>query len=238
MNFRDIADLIPEWRAVGGLSSNSKMPGLSWGIPIAVCAARKIYLKIPHSVCSHCYCRKGFMNFPNSLNAQRRRLRCYAKDPDLWACNMHKLLARLYDLGRLDTMRWFDSGDLVDLPMLKRILAVGMLTPNYKHWISTQDENILRAAIDTGVIIPQNVTVRLTRHLILPPGAAHEPHKDSLPHRTNPSGVTYSAVQYAKQFDHDARTSCPAYKSSESPKCGECRKCWDRLQAVIVYPLH
>lgn len=214
------------------------MPGLSWGIPISVCAARKTYLKVPHSVCSHCYCRKGFMNFPNSINAQRRRLRCYTKDPDLWAQNMARLLHRVYRPGFIDTMRWFDSGDLINSAMLKRILAIAIMTPDYRHWISTQDENIVREIVDTGCPIPNNATVRLTRHLILPAEAPHQASTCGIPHRINPPGVTYSAVQYAHKFDHDAETSCPAYKSGESPKCGECRKCWDRLHTVIVYPLH
>ena len=64
----------------GSLSTPSKMPGWSIGLPAKECKTGSKLRKIKNSVCEDCYALKGCYVFKVVQDAQYRRLRAI-KDP-------------------------------------------------------------------------------------------------------------------------------------------------------------
>tara|TARA_R100000664_G_C2736359_1_gene125730 strand:+ start:206 stop:805 length:600 start_codon:yes stop_codon:yes gene_type:complete len=109
--------------------------------------------------------------------------------------------------------RWHDSGDVQSSDHMNNILTVAKNSPNTKHWMPTQERQFLpdRAAV------PDNMIIRLSSSKV-----------DAGPSQAWPwtSSVTTDPAQ----------VTCPA--SKQGNKCRDCRACWDRDVAHIVYPKH
>ena len=111
---------------VGGLSTPSKMPCMSYGLPAQACNVGSILKMIEGSTCSNCYALdRGMYVMPNVKKAQARRLAAISKLD--WVNQMS------IALGKKPFFRWHDSGDIQSEKHLADIVEVVKRTPHIKH---------------------------------------------------------------------------------------------------------
>ena len=114
---------------------------------------------------------------------------------------------------RAPWFRWHDSGDVQSHAHMNDILTVAKNTPKTGHWMPTQERQFLPEL----AAVPDNMTIRLSSSKINAGPSKAWPWTSSV--STDPEQVT-----------------CPA--SKQGNKCRDCRSCWDRNVAHIVYPKH
>lgn len=211
---------------VGGLSRPVKLPGWAVGLSPANCITGTRLRSVPGSVCSECYaCKSAYLWSPiSAANRRRDRLvqRALRDAParERYVGAFVRLLSRM----RHRDFRWHDSGDLQSSEHLALICDIASRTPGVRHWLPTREYKMVRDYLESGGILPQNLNVRLSAHMIdqaLPPAAV-------------PAGCTSSGVFV------DARTA-PGYRcpvASGTPCPDECRACWDRDVPLVTYPLN
>ena len=207
------------WEIVGGLSRPSKMPCYSWGIPAQACITGSKLAEIQGSICQKCYALKGFFRQQKVQAAYQRRLD-RSGDP-LWVQAMVKLMYWQAVETGTPYFRWFDSGDLQDVDMLRRICLVATRTPEIWHWLPTREYRIVEEYLEAAEV-PPNLVIRLSAHLIDRPA----PQLFRLPTSTVHS--TGGEV---------LGTACLASRSKPA-NCGDCRACWDESARNVSYPLH
>ena len=200
-------------KLVGGCSDTSKMPGLSYGLPTANCITGEKLAKLDGSVCSKCYAKRGYYRtFACSvLPAQERRL-ASIDDPQ-W------VEAMIAVLRKEQWFRWFDSGDLQSLQMLRNICEVARRTPHCKHWLATRERAFVRRYL-TESTVPDNLVIRVSATF---PDVPVKPLK----------GVQLSNVHSKKPAVGQV---CPA--PQQNGKCDTCRACWDKSVPIISYVEH
>ena len=197
------------------LSKASKMPCLSWSLQaLSTCPGSKDASGSLVPACSGCYATTGNYNFP-AVKAPRLSNQDDWKRDD-WASDMIKAL----DNSRY--FRWFDSGDMYDIRLARKILSVMEKTPWVKHWLPTRMHKFAKflSVMDKMSALP-NVVVRYS--------------SDSITGETIPGATTSTIVPFFEDAT-DEMTICAAY--TRDGKCGECRACWDKTIQVIAYPAH
>ena len=139
---------------------------------------------------------------------------------DNFYCNEHRMpndieWRDLHTMAHHDVgyMRWHDSGDLLDVWHLHLLYDVAERTPFLKHWIPTQDSQIV-ARSDRPT--PSNMVIRHSSVYV---------NGKFKPRWKHVSGVTTK---------HDE--TCHAIKNNN--ECGNCRKCWDDDVYAVTYPKH
>jgi hypothetical protein len=220
---------------VGGVSTPSKMPGLSWNISAKRCKLGSLLREnVEGSVCASCYALKGRYSFRNVIEAQERRLAAFDQaagsgNMRKWAKAMAMLASSRASKGYF---RFFDSGDLQSFAMLHAILMVARLAPTVKFWLPTREYPIISEALQFGLIserdFPNNLVIRISA-----PCVNQIAGKTFLESHPN---ITLSAVYEKGHTPNEVVYNCPAY--TQGGKCGECRACWQRLNNIIVYPKH
>lgn len=194
---------------IGPLSIPSKMPGYSWSIPASYCKMGGILRNVKGSACSKCYARKGRYAFFRVQSALERRLQAWLEDPD-W---VYLMAIRLL-LYNKEYFRWFDSGDLQSRQMFEDINTVAALTPNIKHWLPTQERQIIKSY--TGAISP-NLVVRISNPMIDKPRA--------LGYGCSSSVTTQKSLATCRSFETKGQ-------------CQDCRACWDPNVKHVIYFIH
>lgn len=203
-------------RYVGGLSNPSKMPGYGYSLPAQECVTGAKLRPVEGTVCHDCYALKNRFLFPKVRGAMYRRLAALTKP--LWPRAMAELINRTGN----DHFRWHDSGDLQSVAHLKRIVTVCKLTPEVAHWLPTREYRIVQRYVSKGGIIPSNLTIRVSAHMVDGP-------PPEIP------GVVASTVS----SDQSARADCHVCPApTQGNNCGSCRACWDRGVPVVDYRLH
>ena len=206
------------WDIVGGLSNPSKMPCYSWGIPIEACRVGQRLMEVTGSTCQSCYVLKGFYRQKRVKEAQQRRLDRF--DAPMWVVAMIRLVFwQMVETG-VPFFRWFDSGDLQSVHMLRRVADVARETPGVRHWLPTREYRIVREYLRENAL-PENLVVRVSAPMVDGPA----PRALGLPTSTVHTG------EEGPDFNCPARTSSP-------PSCGDCRACWNPLVENVSYPLH
>lgn len=221
---------------IGSLSKPSKMPGYAIGLPagkalwvsdiakskgdsepsLKGCAVGAKLVEIKGSTCSKCYALKGNYAFKNVRNAQYNRLKGLS-DP-LWIDAMVEVLYMSIDPME-PYFRWHDSGDILSLEHLEKIVEVCKRTKYIRHWLPTRQGNFVKEYLDKYEAFPSNLIIRVSSTMI--DGGPVVSYKNtSTVHDTKP------AVGY----------SCPAY--TQDGKCGDCRACWDKRVKNVSYPKH
>ena len=207
------------WEIVGGLSRPSKMPCYSWGIPAQSCITGRKLAQVQGSVCRKCYALKGFYRYPKVHQAYQRRLD--RSDDPRWVEAMVKLVYwQMVETGVL-YFRWFDSGDLQSVAMLRSICAVAKATPEIRHWLPTREYRIVEAYLERESL-PSNLAVRVSGALI----DGHAPRSLELS-----TSTVHTAVPPI------GSAICTA-RDSEPVNCRGCRACWDEEVRNVSYPLH
>jgi len=143
------------------LSKANKMPCKSWSLQaIDTCPASKDSNGDLVPACQGCYATTGNYRFPN-VKAPREHNREDWKR-DAWVDDM---------VQELDTeryFRWFDSGDVYDLRLADKILAVMIATPWVKHWLPTRMHKFPKfAPVLAEMDALSNVVVRLSSDSVI-----------------------------------------------------------------------
>ena len=198
-------------------NGNSKMPGTTWAIDAFACITGSKLAKIAGTPCEKCYARKLQKLRPSVDMGWRANLDKWNNaSPKQWVQAMTFQILRYNSDGH---HRWFDSGDLQSVAMLRQIVAVCDATPHIKHWLPTQERKFVQRFLDDGGIIPGNLVVRISGTKI----------NGRAPNFPNTSTV----------FDKNGApigNECHARHNNNS--CGDCRACWDKSVANVSYPKH
>lgn len=175
-------------------------------------------MEVAGSVCESCYVLKGFYRLSRVKEAQQRRLDRF--DGPMWVVAMIRLVFwQMVETGS-PFFRWFDSGDLQSVQMLRKIVEVAKETPGVHHWLPTREYGIVREYLREETL-PDNLLVRVSAPMV-----------DGPPPRS--LGLPTSSVHSGEE---GPGFNCPA-RSSSPPNCGDCRACWDWGVENVSYPLH
>jgi len=195
----------------GGLSTTSKMPGRSYGLPAKECGVGARLVTVIGSTCENCYALKGnYTRYPDVERAAYRRLASLGHPQ--WVDAMVVLVSRL----REPWFRWHDQGDVQSVQHLANICEVARRTPDINHWLPTREYAIV-AKYRKLADIPANLVIRLSAHMVdgQPPTAY---------------GLPTSTVVT------NGNRTCPA--PDQDGECGTCRNCWDINVTNVAYGQH
>ena len=198
----------------GTLSKPSKMPGYGYGLPaLKSCATGSKLAKVPGTSCSKCYACKGRYMFPNVVEAQERRMK--AIDNPLWV----EAMVGLIRAKKQKYFRWHDSGDIISLDHLSKIVQIAQQIPDCIFWLPTQEHKLVSKYRTEIGDLPYNLTVRLST-----------PKIDGRPVTTD---LCTSSV-----YKNEAPQGyvCPA--PNQGNQCGTCRACWTKEIKNVCYKAH
>ena len=203
------------------LSTPSKMPCHTFALPaVMTCPIGAKLRKIPGTVCSKCYAKKGLSVMPDAKGSRlrnyletRRALKSITKEENWVETMANKIRGQRRGKG---FFRWHDSGDMYSAPYFDMVLKVIRRTPEVQHWIPTKELPLIRRNIHR---LPSNVNVRWSAPMI---GQVVKP----------PFPLTSSSVSAGKGF------LCPATYVEGKKNCGTCRACWSRSVKNVDYKLH
>jgi hypothetical protein len=196
------------------LSKASKMPCRSWSLQaLDTCPASRDSSGDLVDACKGCYATSGNYRFPN-VKAPRVHNREDWKR-DTWVADM------IQELDNDRYFRWFDSGDLYDVRLARKILEVCEATPWVKHWIPTRMHKFPKFTLVLQRLqsLP-NVVLRLSSDSIM--GETIE----------GPTTSTIATLEDAPKGSF----VCEAY--TRGGKCDKCRACWDKGISVVTYIGH
>ena len=196
------------------LSKASKMPCRSWSLQaLDTCPGSKNSDGSLVAACSGCYATTGNYRFKNVKAPREHNLEDWKRDA--WVSDM------VAGLDNDRYFRWFDSGDMYDIRLARKILEVMSLTPWVKHWLLTRMHNFpkFREVIDNMEMF-SNVVIRRS--------------SDSITGETI-EGATTSTIATLDSVPEGAAV-WEAY--TRSGKCGTCRACWDKSVSVVCYIGH
>jgi hypothetical protein len=220
------------------LYSNSKMPGVSFGLDAFKCPRGNQLAKREGSACSVCYARKNFYRTWWPVLISRKRRHRNLRHPK-WVDAMTTLVIRYTDPAG-DFFRWHDSGDLMGAWHLENLLEVCRRTPWVKHWLPTHEPYIVRQVLARGQAIPENLCIRISADFI-----GRKPKKipglelvqTSTIHRT-PGKPVQVSPRRRHSIECRSYTRRISKRSHGAGECGKCRACWDRRVRNVSYLLH
>lgn len=196
----------------GTLSNPSKMPCKSYSLPTHACKTGSKFQQVEGTVCNICYACQGMYQMKPVKEAMERRLR--ATKHDQWPDAMASLI------NGEQYFRWFDSGDIQSMKMLKQIIAIAKALPLTKFWLPTKEKALLLRYLDRHPEgFPENLIVRLSMMRVDPKRIPKYKH-----FRTCSTHLHKDPVGFL----------CPS--ESTNHQCGYCRACWDSSIDNIVYP--
>jgi hypothetical protein len=165
------------------------------------------------AACSGCYATTGNYVFANVKEPRLANREDWKRSA--WVSDM------VASLNKDRYFRWFDSGDMYDIRLARKILAVMESTPWVSHWLPTRMAKFpkFRSVLASMQALP-NVMVRFSSDSVLGEydarhGSVIVPDAESVP---------------------DGATLCRAYENAG--KCSGCRACYDKDVDVIAYPAH
>jgi len=208
-------------RISGTLSKPGKMPGHAYNIPAECCHVGSKLRKVAGSVCSGCYAMKGRYLFRNVRDAMYYRKDRMENHPR-WVDAMVFLIRARHKT--VPYFRWFDSGDLQSVAMLRRIIEVCNRTPEIQHWLPTREKGIIVRFVREDGYIPTNLNIRVSAPLV-----------DSTVGIFKIQDCTVSTVSTDDKVHPEAH-HCPS--RFQDGKCVECRACWSRNVAWVDYHKH
>jgi hypothetical protein len=200
----------------GSLSRPGKMPGYAYSLPAQQCRIGSFLQQLPRAICAHCYALHGRYVFPAVRRAMEKRLESIS-DPR-WV----EAVGTLIDRSGEKHFRWHDSGDLQGLEHLRKIITVSWNLPWVKFWLPTREYQTIEAYRRMRGIIPPNLCIRYSAHLIDGPAPLHY-------------GLPVSTVS-----SHRGKTAPGAYRckaARHGNTCGRCRACWDSRVRIVDFPL-
>lgn len=202
---------------------NSKMPGSTFALNTSNCPTGSKLAAVPGSVCHGCYASKLERLRPSVLsgwtNNYFKATAMISSHPDKWADAMAFQIAKSAERSGEPFHRWFDSGDLQSVDMLRAIVLVCERLPSISHWLPTREAAIVKAYRAKHGAFPSNLVVRISSTMVDDaPIAGHE--------------LTSTVHKAAAPVGH----VCPARHQGNA--CGDCRACWTHGVANVSYPFH
>jgi hypothetical protein len=192
------------------------MPCASFSLPwLGACPTGRILAKVPNSVCSKCYAgkyRKVAVTLREENLAELEECLRTPTGRTEWVA----MLTCLVRNTECKHFRWHDSGDIISYDHLKMICEVAKRTPRVKHWLPTREYKFCTKAY-FDEIIPENLTVRLSAHMI----------GEVLPERGPFVTSSVNGTGY----------KCPASHSNRK-SCQDCRACWSKSIRNVDYGKH
>lgn len=212
-------------KVVHGLSEPSKMPCYGYSIPASSCKIGAMIAKAnKNSICGKCYAKRGHYRHKTVQNALERRL--------VSIQNPNWVDAMVYLINGMPHFRWHDSGDIMDISHLAKIVEIAKRTPETKHWLPTREYPTIATFVNNAKetakkkkkalrkYIPENLTIRLSAGDFDSKGPVGLAKK---------LGVGVSGASKTEY-------NCPA--SKQENECKDCRKCWDKKAFSIMYKKH
>lgn len=205
-------------------AGNSKMPGSTYAISAKHCKVGSKLATVKGSVCDRCYALKLQKLRPSVdqgwTNNYLKATGMISRNMVEWVKACVFQIERHFAKSGQPYHRWFDSGDLQSVDMLKAICKVAVATPQIQHWLPTREAKIVKDYIKAGGVVPDNLVIRVSATMIDDkPVAGYD--NTSTVHRKGSAAVGHV---------------CPA--STQGNNCGDCRACWSKSVANISYPLH
>ena len=203
---------------------NSKMPGSTFAISATKCKTGGKLVDVVGSTCHRCYAVK-LENLRTSVrigwgNNYLSATKMIAENPAKWSDAMAFQIMKSAAKSGQSYHRWFDSGDLQSVEMLRAIAMTCIKTPTVSHWLPTREASIVKAYIKAFGALPENLIIRASSTMI---GDA------PISGHANTSTVHRKGSEPAGHI-------CPA--SHQGGNCGECRACWNKSVPNVSYPLH
>ena len=203
--------------SAGKLSlGNGKMPGSTFATDAFACKVGDKLAKVEGSVCNGCYARKLQKLRPSVnqgwSNNQKLAVNLISNAPHKWVAAMVFQIEKASIKSGQPFHRWFDSGDLDSVDMLKAIVQVAKATPTIHHWLPTREMGIVKEYRKQGGSVPRNLRIRLSSTMV----------GDKPVTSAKRLGVSTSTVH--KKGESFIGWQCPA--PDQSGNCGECRHCW------------
>lgn len=207
-------------------TGNTKMPGTSFPISATRCQTGSKLAQVEGSVCSKCYALRLEAFRPSVHKGWEanyiKATTMIDRNPERWvdAC--------AYQINRATNNmpenqwfhRWFDSGDLQSVAMLRAIVRVCVKTPDVRHWLPTREAGIVKEYLRQYGGYPANLVVRVSSSMI-----------DDAPR----GGYSHTSTVHRHGSSHTGE-ECQA--RTRNNQCGPCRACWDSTVANVSYPLH
>lgn len=195
-------------------STPSKVPCKTWSLQaLDTCLGSKGSDGNLVPACEGCYATTGHYHMPNVKEPRVHNREDWKREG--WVSEF------VTAIQKDKYFRWFDSGDIYDLRLAKKMLDVMRLTPGTKHWLPTRMHKFSKYKDTfTKMEALTNVVVRYS--------------SDSIS-----GGIIEGANSSTIIPDPESKTSasiCNSYKTQG--KCKDCRNCWDKSIKVIAYPAH
>jgi hypothetical protein len=199
------------------LSVTSKLDGIkSWSLQaLDTCPGSKNADGTLVAACSGCYATTGNYRFPNVIKIRANNFAEWQAPS--WESDM------ISALENERYFRWFDSGDMYNLKLAKKIYNIMKNTPWVKHWLPTRMAKFPKfQTIINEMKSLDNVSVRFSSDSIT--GEYDETHGSVI-------------IQHAEDADNKMSV-CHAYTPENAGKCNGCRACWDKSVELIAYVAH
>lgn len=206
----------------GTLSKPSKMPCFSYSLPARKCMVGGRLKAVENSTCFKCYAEKGFYRMPSTVNAMQKRFDAVMSDLHLWKQCITELIRKKEKSG---FFRWHDSGDLQSVEHLVAIAEIALQLPDIKFWLPSREYRIVSQYIESGKYIPENLTIRLSAHLVDSKGPQKlcDRLNALLPKYWNQEGNTIGSKLVTSTVGSESG-NCKA--PLQGGKCLDCRDCW------------
>lgn len=198
------------------LSVTSKLDGVrSWSLqardtcPGSLDASGEL---VP--ACAGCYAVGGNYRFANVRAPREHNREDWTRDA--WADDMVAALTN----DRF--FRWFDSGDLYDIRLARKVLDVMQRTPHCQHWLPTRMHKFakFRPVLERMEALP-NVVVRRS--------------SDAVDGTFTP-GLHGSCIVPTIDAVPEGAILCRA--AVQDGKCEDCRACYSKAVPVVAYLAH
>ena len=192
-------------------SQTSKMPSKSYSIPAESCITGSKLRSVPGSVCEGCYARTGRYLMPNVREPRDWNLAVWRQARQTPEGIASWTDEHVRQIGSAPLFRWFDSGDIQGVDMLRAIVEIANRCPETMFWLPTHEWSIVASFRRAGGTIPGNLVVRLSAEM--------HGRRELVP------GMLSSSV------DSGYGQACSAVDG----QCGPCRDCWDPSIENIDY---
>lgn len=212
-----------------GIGHTTKMNCYSWGIPTRYCKVGSQLVSDPEAPCYTCYANRGNFLYDDVQACLQKR---YEKlNEPHWIEAMAFLInTRNKEKGQF---RWFDSGDLQGHDHLIKIIQVCKHTPQVRHWLPTQEHDLIEEHVLGEFEIPKNLTIRLSARKKNQPGpTALAKYLNSF---KNVVGFIGTSNVGDKKLWLTSKDKCPS--SLHDNNCGSCSKCWGSV-GNVMYKKH
>lgn len=205
------------------LSKAGKMPCRSWSLQaLETCkGAYNINGEIVKA-CQGCYALKGNYRFSNVKKSRAHNLQDCKRDA--WVEDM------VIELDNDRYFRWFDSGDIDNIRLAKKILEVMKRTPWCNHWLPTRTYKFkaFRKILEEMNALP-NVVVRYSSD-------STDGEKKVYDRRGKEIKAKYTSSILKTYIESKGDHLCPS--SQQKGKCLTCRACWSKDVENVNYLLH